>query len=258
MILEVEARLDYEVSEPTTMLLQVEAAPMLDQRILEARFEVADPEHHARVPAEDMIGERSWVRVAERLRCTYAARVEIDRPLLDLSLIEQTPVHELPPDAIKYLMGSRFVPSDRFGSFVAAEFGTLMGGARIAAMRDWIEAHLSYVPGSSDARTTALDTLVERQGVCRDYAHLMIGLARASTIPARIVSAYAPGVDPPDFHAVAEVHLGGSWHLVDATGMAPADTLARVGVGRDAADIAFMTVYGASQLREQSVTVTEG
>ena len=81
--------------------------------------------------------------------------------------------------------------------------------------------------------------------MCRDYAHLLVALARAGGIPARCVSAYAPGVDPPDFHAVAELWLDGDWRLVDATRMATCGDIARVCVGRDATDIAFMTVFGA-------------
>ena len=92
-------------------------------------------------------------------------------------------------------------------------------------------------------------------GICRDYAHLMITLARASGMPARMVNVYAPDVTPPDFHAVAEVFVGGEWRLVDATGIAEPDTMVRIGVGRDAADVAFLLVYGASELRKQKVAV---
>ena len=121
---------------------------------------------------------------------------------------------------------------------------------------------MSYVPGCSDSSTTALDSFVERRGICRDYAHVMVTLARASAIPARYCSVYAPGVEPPDFHAVAEVFLadatvpgGGAWHLVDATGMAdPADTV-KIGVGRDAADVSFMTVFGEATFEDKEVTV---
>ena len=73
-------------------------------------------------------------------------------------------------------------------------------------MRDWIAGNFSYEPVSTTS-TTALDSFVERRGICRDYAHVLVTLARASAIPARYVSCYAPGVDPPDFHAVAEVFL---------------------------------------------------
>lgn len=63
-------------------------------------------------------------------------------------------------------------------------------------------------------------------------------------IPARIVSAYAPNVTPPqDFHAVVEVFLDGIWHLIDPTGMANIPEVARIGVGQDTADISFMTSY---------------
>lgn len=123
------------------------------------------------------------------------------------------------------------------------------------AIRDWISGHLSYVPGSSNAETTAVDTFHGGEGICRDYAHLMITLARAAAIPARIASVYAPGVTPPDFHAVAEVFLGGAWHLVDATGMATGRDTAIIGIGRDIGDVAFMTAFGPLVMNSQSVSV---
>ncbi len=66
---------------------------------------------------------------------------------------------------------------------------------------------------------------------------------------------FTPGVDPPDFHAVCELWLGGAWQLIDATGMAAPGDLARVVVGRDATDIAFMTVFGDAQMIAQRVSV---
>jgi transglutaminase-like putative cysteine protease len=122
-------------------------------------------------------------------------------------------------------------------------------------MRDWVAAHLSYEPGASNAETTAVDTFLDRKGVCRDYAHLMIALARAADIPARIASVYAPGVNPPDFHAVAEVFLGGAWHLVDATGMGAAHDMAIIGIGRDIGDVAFLTAFGPFEMNSQTVSV---
>jgi len=101
-----------------------------------------------------------------------------------------------------------------------------------------------------------METFVERKGVCRDFAHLMVSLVRASGIPARFVSAYAPDVVPQDFHAVAEVFLDGAWHLVDATGMATPAEIAKIGVGRDAADVAFLTSFGEAVFVHQSVQVT--
>ena len=122
-------------------------------------------------------------------------------------------------------------------------------------MRDWIESRFTYVAGTSNVDTGALDSFVERRGVCRDYTHVMIALARAAHIPARMASVYALGVEPMDFHAVAEVYLDGDWHMVDATGMTRPSGCARICIGRDAADIAFLTAYREIQLIDQSVTV---
>jgi transglutaminase-like putative cysteine protease len=138
---------------------------------------------------------------------------------------------------------------------VTAKFGGLSGGQQVIAMRDWVESQLSYVPGASTSETTAIETFVRREGICRDYAHMLIAFVRAAGIPARIASVYALGVKPQDFHAVAEVFLSGEWHLVDATGMASEAAMAKIGVGRDAADVAFLTAFGTMTMQEQSVRV---
>jgi hypothetical protein len=80
-----------------------------------------------------------------------------------------------------------------------------------------------YLNESRYCPSNKFHAFVERRGVCRDYAHVMIALARAAHIPARMASAYALGVEPQDFHAVAEIYLAGDWHPVDATGMARGD-----------------------------------
>jgi transglutaminase-like putative cysteine protease len=257
MRLAIAARLEYHFNWPTDVLLQLEAAAIPEQVIEKANIAVSECSHFARVPAQDMIGDRIWVSVAGRMIVDYSAVVAVNRIVDDCLNLERVPPHRLPGETVQYLMGSRYCPSDQFQSFVSDEFGALEGGARIIAMRDWIHNHFSYVPGISSSETTALDTFVRRQGVCRDYAHVMITLARASGIPARIASVYALGVDPQDFHAVAEVFLGGEWHLVDATGMAREGAMAKIGVGRDAADVAFLTAYGPAILMSQTVSVNE-
>lgn len=256
MRLSVEAELDYKTSDLRTVLLQIEAAAnVADQSIVDARLDVVDCVAHVRVPADENIGTRSWIQVRDRFTCTYRATIDVLRPAADLAALGPLALHELPGEVVKFLLPSRFCPSEKFGTFVENEFGGLSGGARVAAMRDWIEENLDYVRGSSDEETTVVDTFIQRQGICRDYAHLMTTLARASNIPARAVCVYAPDVEPPDFHAVAEVYLEGAWYLVDATGMAPPETMVRVGVGRDAADIAFLSIYGPNELVHQSVSV---
>lgn len=255
MKLAIQTHLDYFFDRPTDVLLQLEAAAIPEQAIESADIHVAPADHFARVAAHDTIGERIWVRAQGRMTVDYTATVSIARILTDCLDLPRIEPRFLPGETVQYLMGSRYCPSDQFQNFVEAEFGGLDGGARIIAMRDWIEQRFSYVPGVSNSETTARDTFVSRQGVCRDYAHVLITLARASAIPARIASVYALGVEPQDFHAVAEVFLGGEWHLVDATGMADEANMAKIGVGRDAADVSFLTAYGVARLNAQTVMV---
>jgi transglutaminase-like putative cysteine protease len=97
-------------------------------------------------------------------------------------------------------------------------------------------------------------TLLARQGVCRDFAHVCVALLRGLDIPARVVSVYAPGVKPMDFHAVAEAWVDGTWRVVDATALAPRESLVRIATGRDAADTAFLSILsGRAELVELDV-----
>lgn len=255
MRLHIKTQLTYALHQPTDLLLQIEVAELNDQRVASSDLETSKTEHFADVDSERSIGKRTWIRAHGEFWCRYSVKVDVRRSASNISEMNAVSTHLLPGDVVHYLMPSRFCPSDMFQSFVGAEFGHLQGGQRISAMCKWITASFLYAPGSSNAQTTALDTFVKRQGVCRDFAHVMVTLARASSIPARFVSVYAPDVDPQDFHAVAEVFLEGSWHLVDATGMAPAETIARIGVGADAADCAFLSAFGGISLLSQSVEV---
>ncbi|TCM19383.1 transglutaminase-like putative cysteine protease [Novosphingobium sp. PhB165] len=253
--LSIHARLDYQFDKPTDILLQLEAAIIPEQQVLSANIDLPPCEHFARVPAQDCIGERIWLRAQGNLRVDYRAIVSIERLLADCRKLDSVPPHQLPGETIQYLMASRYCPADRFQSFAASEFPDLGGGALVMAMRDWVHDKISYVPGVSTSQTTAADTFIRRQGICRDFAHVLITLVRAVGIPARIASVYALGVEPQDFHAVAEVFLGGEWHLIDATGMAREAAMAKIGVGRDAADVAFLTAYGDARMKEQQVLV---
>ncbi|WP_299613667.1 transglutaminase family protein [uncultured Tateyamaria sp.] len=256
MILNIDVSLAYGLDQPVDLILQIEAPSFPDQTVLSEHIDFGSPDHVGRIAGEAGLGARILMRAAETFRCTYKSQIEIDRPELTLEQLDAVPVHMLPGDTVRYLMPSRYCQSDELQSFVAAEFGTLTGGARIAAIRDWISQHCRYMPGSSTAQTTAIDTFVQRQGVCRDFAHVLITLARASAIPARFASVYAPRVTPQDFHAVAEVFLDGTWHLVDATGMATAGEMARIGVGMDAAEVPFLSSFGWMSFQEQRVSVS--
>jgi transglutaminase-like putative cysteine protease len=255
MRLSIEVALDYSLTSPADILLQIEAAATPDQRLEHQSLTIWSDHPVTAVRGEDGIGQRCWVRADHGLVARYEAVVAIERPVVRLEGLAATSARALSGDLIPYLLPSRYCESDRLEGFVRQRFSGLSGGTMAAALADWVQTRLTYQAGSSSGTTTALDTFGMRSGVCRDYAHLLVALARAAEIPARCVAAYAPGVDPPDFHAVAELWLEGGWHLVDATGMARADEIARVCVGRDATDIAFMTVFGEARFCDQRVTV---
>jgi len=263
MPIEISVTFDFTLDQPTDLILQFEAAAIPEQAILSSNTRMSCGEHHARVAAHDAIGERVLVEAEGRFEVSYQAVVEVDRLAPEMAGLAQLHPHELPGETLDYLLDSRYCPADRLQPFAEDEFGDTSGGARIEAIRDWIARHFTYEPGSSTATTTALDSFIERRGICRDYAHVLITLARASTIPARYVSCFAPGVTPPDFHAVAEVFLadetiegGGAWYIVDATGMADPSETVKIGVGRDAADVSFLTSFGPSNFGDKQVTVT--
>ena len=149
-------------------------------------------------------------------------------------------------DPVVYLRPSRYCESDTLGPTAAAEFVGLEGIPLLQAVISWVNEKLTYVAGSSRPTDGAVRTLLARQGVCRDFAHLSVALLRSLNVPARVAAVYAPGLSPMEFHAVAEALVDGSWWVVDATELAPRQSLLRVATGRDAADTAFLTALGAA------------
>jgi transglutaminase-like putative cysteine protease len=256
MQIEIDVVLDYDLPEPHDVLLQIEVAAMTDQHIIGDKLTVSSPEKLRPVEGNEAVGQRTWAAGVGQFHAHYEALVQIDRPVVTIDDLSAADPRDLPALVVPYLLPSRYCESDKFESFVAEEFGALTGGRKLLAMRDWVAGHLTYDNGASTGDTTASDTFVQRRGVCRDYAHLLTSFARAAAIPARVVSAYAPDVSPPDFHAVVEVWLEEAWHLLDATGMADPSDVVRICVGRDATDIAFMTVFGTATFRNQQVRVT--
>lgn len=255
MILSIDVQLHYAVQTQTDIILQITVPDFADQRVINEQLILSESLQSTSALSEAGFGERQLLCVEKDFECHYTTRVAIDRPLVDIAFLPAQPPHQLPHDVLRYLMPSRYCQSDELQSFVEAEFSGSAGGERIACIRDWIFERFRYCSDSSNQHTTAVDSLVHGQGVCRDYTHVLIALARASSIPARFVSGYAPYVTPPDFHAVAEVYLDHAWHLVDATGMSASNQMARIGVGLDAAEVAFLASFGPITLQTQTVSV---
>lgn len=190
------------------------------------------------------------------LSITYDALVDLHPLRATATPIREIDIEHLPHGVLAYLYPSRYCESDRLPHLAHVEFGNIeRGHDRITGICNWIYGQLGYIAGSSDAHTSTLDTLVDRAGVCRDFAHLGIAICRALGIPARYVSVYAWRLQPPDFHAVFEAFLGGRWYLFDPTRQAAIEGLVRIGVGRDAAEVAFSNYTGRVTPTDMSVRI---
>jgi hypothetical protein len=211
---------------------------------------VAVADHHVRVDEELTVTldgrpvEQFEVLTAHHGRLNLVKGVGRGHLVIDYRATVVGAVAAEPPtdlEVFQYVRPSRYCESDRIAPLARAEFAGLHGADLLAGVSSWVGANIAYVPGSSRPIDGAVATLLAREGVCRDFAHLTAALLRANDVPARVVSVYAPGLDPMDFHAVAEACIDGAWCVVDPTCLAPRDTMVRISTGVDASDIAFMT-----------------
>jgi transglutaminase-like putative cysteine protease len=215
-ISEVGCTLEFDVTEPAEIALQIAVAGATSETLL----------------VNGAASDRQLITVGKgALVVRYAATV---------------PPGSAPPavtdeDRIVALRPSRYCPSDRLGGFAASRFGGHDTVGTVRAITGWVYEHLLYQGGSSGPTTDAVDTLLAGAGVCRDFAHLTATLCRARDIPARVAAVYAPGLSPMDFHLVVETAIDGRWRVWDATRLAPRQSLMRIATGRDAADTAFAT-----------------
>jgi len=258
-IIRVACELRYRVTAPTSFLFNVAVANTTHQAVRQEHFTIV-PQNEYTVENVGEEGNRV-VRLQAKVgdfSLQYQATVTLEPEVDDPPTIMEAEHPELPSEVLPYLNPSRYCESDRLLRLAGKEFGEIAPGySRVAAICDWTHARLDYVAGSTDARSSACDVLVQRAGVCRDFAHVALTLCRALSIPARYVSGYAVGLNPPDFHGFFEAYLGTRWYLFDATRMAPRDGLVRIGTGRDAADAAFATVIGAATLKDMTVSAQE-
>ncbi len=249
--------LSYNILSDTTFIFNLEVAKLRSVEILHETLTLAPDLKREIYIHPDTQNRYLGVNVPTGpFSLEYQAEVDLTVQQADPASIGETPIAKLPIDILPYLLPSRFVSSDRLTPFAQAEFGALpKGHQRVNAICNWIHDHLAYQPGASDEQTTADESLLKRAGVCRDFAHLGTAFCRALGIPARFVSCYAHGLVPSDFHAVFEAYLDGRWWLFDATRQADPDGLVRIGVGRDAAEIAFSTPYGNMQPVNQQIRI---
>jgi transglutaminase-like putative cysteine protease len=254
----------YHVPSPMPFVFNVEAASFIGQTIQQEQLSTEPP-----LPVERWTmpetGNR-YLRVLAQtgdLRLRYDAEVVLEPRVEDPATVIEVLAAKLPFEVMTHLYPSRYCQADKLVRFAHSTFSNLAPGYhRVNGICNWIRENVEYQFGISDALTSAFDTVTERAGVCRDFAHLAIALCRAMGIPARYVSAYAWRLEPPDFHAVIEAYLQGSagagWYLFDPTRMSAPDGLVLIGIGRDAADGAFCSPFGDVGFEKPEVWITGG
>ena len=242
--------LTYEVAAPSDFIFAIHAARTPQQSVSAESFQT-EPAVATRFDEDPIFGNRLARLHAEPgpLVVRYAASVDVTHHVTEPSLLFAAPPTELPASVLGYLRPSRYCQSDRFASLAWQQFGHLAPGYEQAqAVCTWVRERTRFQPGTSGIDTSAVDTLNDCVGVCRDFSHASIALLRALNYAARIVTGVDygadPGLGPPDFHCYVEVFLGDRWYLFDPTGISPLTGLVRIATGRDAADVSFATMFG--------------
>ena len=128
MRMKIDVTLDYALESPGPALLLIEAAGVHGQILNRTNIDLGQPLKLARVPAEEGIGERIVMRLQDRLTCRYSAEVQVTRPRPDLASLQAVEVEDMPGDALRYLLPSRYCQSERFGHFTGSRFEGLTGG----------------------------------------------------------------------------------------------------------------------------------
>lgn len=249
--LHVAIDLQYEVAAPgADFIFNLQLAHTPQQSVVWESLQVSQPV--AQVAHTDAATRARLLCLTAqpgRLQVSYRATADLHFHVAEPASVLEVPIAELAPEAIPYLYPSRYCQSDQLTALATQLFGHLPRGyLRIQAVQRWVQSQVSFQSATSNSTTSALDTLRDRVGVCRDFAHLMIAMCRALNVPARFTTATDFGADPalgpPDFHAYVEVYLGHRWYIFDASGTAIPMGFVRIGTGRDAADSSFATIFG--------------
>ncbi len=256
MKLQVGCHLDYQTSQNTPLILLLQPRIDCDQFVIQTEFKIEPyvPTSHYL----DLYGN-SCKRLISPQGLFSVISIAIVETQEFVEVNEQanfTLIQDLPSAALIYLLPSRYCESDKL-NYQAFEIIKGIDNAyqMVEAIRQWVRANIKYEYDHSTSSTSAVDTLKQRRGVCRDLSHLAIALCRSINIPARFVVGYLYLLDPMDLHAWFEAYIDGKWYIFDAT--QPIVTGGRVvlAYGRDAADVATATYFGDIVLNNMYVYV---
>jgi len=254
----ISSELTYTVDSTASFVFNIAAANTPYQKTIDEYLTIS-PYIESEWFQLDESGSRGLRLKAEPCELTiqYNATVQLSPETERVMFLNEIEHKNLPISVLPFINPSRYCESDRLWRLAWKEFGHIPPGySRIEEICNWVNTHIDYVVGSTNASSSACDVLIQRAGVCRDFAHICIALCRALGIPARYVSGYAVALKPPDFHGFFEVYLEDRWYLFDATRMAPISGLIRIGVGRDAADSSFANIVGEATLQSIQVNAS--
>ena len=247
----------YEATGSAMLLLNLRPCPNRNHAVVFEALALGDG-----LPAEDFTDSHGnqvcRVRLAPgRNLFRHDAIVRVSSRPDNHDLTDSTPLppEALSPAALRYTLPSRYCDSDKLTDFAWEKFGAVEHGwPRVQAISQWLHDNVEYRYLSGRADLSAWDVLQRGHGVCRDFAHLAIALNRCFNVPARYVTGHLPDIGFPDpanhmdFHAYAEVYLGGEWFTTDARFHVPRIGRIKVSCGQDAVDGAFSTIYGGARL----------
>jgi transglutaminase-like putative cysteine protease len=252
------SKLTYSVESTSSFVFNIAAANTDYQKTIKENLFLSPFIHSEWFELNDFGCRGLRVKVEPcQFSIVYNARVQLLTDTERVRYFNEVEYKMLPTSVLPFLSPSRYCESDRLTRFAWKEFGHLAAGySRVEEICYWVNKHIDYVIGSTNSSSSACDVLIQRAGVCRDFAHVSIALCRALGMPARYVSGYAVGLKPPDFHGFFEVYLEDRWYLFDATQMVPVSGLVRIGIGRDAADTSFANIVGVATLQSIMVEAT--
>lgn len=240
--------LSYDVFSTTTFFFNIMAIQSDNQLILEESLIITPA-----IAFEEFTLNHSDTRFIKlkvekgmSFTITYQAQVVVNYTKIDEEiLLESIPIINLDHNVLPYISPSRYCESDKLMEFATNKFGFLPNEySKALAIEDWIFNNITYTTGSTNSSTSATETLVNKAGVCKDFAHLGIALCRALDIPARYFTGYASHLNPPDFHACFEAYVGGHWIIFDPTKLAGLNGLVKIANGLDASEVAVASYFG--------------
>jgi transglutaminase-like putative cysteine protease len=265
MLIKSEYEIRFHLPQPTPIVALLHLHPSVDPLLTtddRLKVEHVDQgESAVEVPVEeylDSFGNRCsrFLAPAGALRLSGSNVIRADEgPDLQGFGAAQTPVEQLPPEVLQFLLASRYCEVDKFGGIAQDLFSHMGSGWALAAsIRDWVHEKVAFDYKMARSTKTAMDVFTERVGVCRDYQHLAVTLTRCMNIPARYVTGHIgdiriPYSGPGDFSAWYQVWLDGRWWDMDARHNHPRLGRILMATGRDAADVAITTSFGRADLK---------